>query len=361
MSTAMDAARSFALAGTPLSCERYGFGHINATYLLVTDTGRRYILQGINEQVFADIPGMMRNISAVTRHISRQVSEPRACLHLVPTLEGRDYLIDAEGKSWRVYDFIENSLCLQKPESPSDFFQSAVAFGRFQQQLLGFPAHTLCEAIPDFHNTPVRYRQLRAAIETASAERRERAAAEIEEYLAREDSASALQDMLRRGELPLRVTHNDTKLNNVMLDEKTREALCVIDLDTVMPGLMAYDFGDSIRFGAATAAEDEKNLELMRLDLELLRIYTRGYMEVCRDMTEAEALSLPLGARLMTLECGARFLADYLAGDRYFAVHRPEHNLDRCRTQLKLVQDMEKRWNELTDTVAAERERALSL
>ena len=358
MITAMDAARCFSLVGQPRSCERYGFGHINTTYLLVADTGRRYILQRINDLVFADIPGMMGNIAAVTRHISARVDDPRACLHLVPTSDGRDYYIDAEGGSWRVYDFVEGSICLQKPDSPRDFYQSAIAFGRFQQQLSDFPAHTLCEAIPDFHNTPVRYRQLHDALDAASVERVERARAEIEEYLARESGAAALQDMLRRGELPLRVTHNDTKLNNVMLDADTREALCVIDLDTVMPGLMAYDFGDSIRFGAATAAEDERALELMSLDLELLRIYTRGYMQVCRNMTDAEALSLPLGARLMTLECGARFLADYLAGDRYFAVHRPEHNLDRCRTQLRLVQDMERKWNAMLEITAEERERA---
>ena len=357
---AADIARCFALAGQPHSCERYGFGHINQTFLLVTDSGRRYILQGINEQVFADIPGMMRNIASVTRHISARVSDPRACLHLVPTLSGEDYYVDAGGKSWRVYDFVENSICLQKPDSPCDFYQSAVAFGRFQQQLSDFPAHTLSEAIPNFHNTPVRYRQLHAALDAADAERIESAAAEIEEYLAREASASALHDMLHRGELPLRVTHNDTKLNNVMLDADTREALCVIDLDTVMPGLMAYDFGDSIRFGASTAAEDERELELVSLDLDLLRIYTRGYMQVCRNMTDAEARSLPLGARLMTLECGVRFLADYLAGDRYFAVHRPGHNLDRCRTQLRLVQDMESKWDSMLEITASERERAMA-
>ncbi len=358
MINAIDAARCFALEGQPQSCERYGFGHINATFLLVTDTGRRYILQRINEQVFGDIPGMMRNIAAVTRHIATRIDDPRGALHLIPTTDGQDYFIDAEGKSWRVYDFIEGSICLQKPETADDFYQSAVAFGRFQQQLSDFPAHTLCEAIPNFHNTPMRYEQLRAALAEAEPGRAERARAETEQYLAQEERAGALQAMLHRGELPLRVTHNDTKLNNVMLDAATRHALCVIDLDTVMPGLMAYDFGDSIRFGAATAAEDERELERMTLDLGLFRTYTRGYMQVCRNMTDSEAQSLPLGALLMTLECGVRFLADYLAGDRYFAVHRPDHNLDRCRTQIKLVQDMESKWDAMQEITAEERRNA---
>lgn len=345
---AADIARCFALAGQPHSCERYGFGHINQTFLLVTDSGRRYILQGINEQVFADIPGMMRNIASVTRHISARVSDPRACLHLVPTLSGEDYYVDAGGKSWRVYDFVENSICLQKPDSPCDFYQSAVAFGRFQQQLSDFPAHTLSEAIPNFHNTPVRYRQLHAALDAADAERIESAAAEIEEYLAREASASALQDMLHRGELPLRVTHNDTKLNNVLLDPQTGCAKCVLDLDTVMPGLSAYDFGDGVRFGASSAAEDEKDLDQVWLKLDMYQAFLEGYLDACgHALTPKEIEVLPLGAKIITAELAMRFLKDYLDGDVYFKIDYPTQNLDRCRTQLKLVADMEAKWPEM--------------
>lgn len=353
------AAKYFCLDGAPATCERYGCGHINATYLVVTDKGTRYILQGINRRVFADVAGLMQNIASVTRHIAGKVEDARGCLHLVKTLDGRDYYEAEDGACWRVYDFVEDSVCLQQPESQSDFYESAVAFGGFQQQLADFPAHTLFETIPNFHNTPSRYTQLHAAIEADRAGRVASAQREIEEYLRREAEAATLLDMLARGELPLRVTHNDTKLNNVMLDAKTHKALCVIDLDTVMPGLMAYDFGDSIRFGASTAAEDERDLARVSVDLDLVRTFTRGFVGVCRNMTDAEVQSLPFGAKLMTLECGSRFLADYLDGDRYFAVHREGHNLDRCRTQLKLVQDMERKWNAMQDIVNEEREHSI--
>ncbi len=350
------AAKQFKLNGAPVSCERYGCGHINETYLVVTDKGIRYILQKINRRVFTDVAGLMQNIAAVTAHIAGKADDPRGSLRLVKTLDGRDYYETEDGGCWRVYDFVEDSICLQQPESQRDFFESAVAFGGFQQQLADFPAHTLHETIPKFHNTVSRYAQLHAAIEADRVGRVANARHEIEEYLRRESEAAKLLDMLSRGELPLRVTHNDTKLNNVMLDAKTHKALCVIDLDTVMPGLMAYDFGDSIRFGASTAAEDERELDRVSVDLELMRTFTRGFVGVCRNMTDAEVQSLPLGAKLMTLECGSRFLADYLDGDRYFAVHRQDHNLDRCRTQLKLVQDMEQKWDAMLNIVNEERE-----
>ncbi len=350
------AKEQFRLDSRLVGCTPYGFGHINSTYLVVTETGRRYILQGINRHVFADTEGLMRNIAAVTRHIGAKQSDPRGALHLVPTLDGEDYYTDANGEHWRMYDFVEGSLCLQQPETADDFYQSAVAFGTFQHQLADFPAETLCETIPNFHNTPSRYAALREAVERDVCGRAATCEYEIREYLSREKDASALTNMLSRGELPLRVTHNDTKLNNAMLDETTRKPLCVIDLDTVMPGLMAYDFGDSIRFGASTAAEDEQDLSRVSMDIELYRTFTRGFVGVCDNMTDNELLSLPLGAKLMTLECGARFLTDYLSGDVYFAVHRGGHNLDRCRTQLRLVQDMEAKWDEMNAIVLAERE-----
>ena len=350
----------FRLDSRLVGCTPYGFGHINSTYLVVTETGRRYILQGINRHVFKDASGLMRNIAAVTRHIAAKQSDARGALHLVPTYDGADFYTDANGEHWRMYDFVEGSICLQQPETADDFYQSAVAFGTFQQQLADFPAETLCETIPNFHNTPVRYAALREAVERDACGRAASCDYEIREYLAREKDAAALTDMLARGELPLRVTHNDTKLNNVMLDEKTRKPLCVIDLDTVMPGLMAYDFGDSIRFGASTAAEDEQHLDRVSMDIELYRTFTRGFVGVCADMTANEVVSLPLGAKLMTLECGARFLTDYLNGDVYFAVHRDGHNLDRCRTQLKLVQDMEQKWDEMNAIAQAERAAALA-
>lgn len=357
MNTSLRAAESFALSGKIISCEPYGFGHINRTFLVVTDTGVRYILQGINEVVFANVPGLMSNVIAVTEHISAMVSEPRECLHLVKTNAGEDYLCDEDGKYWRMYDFVEHSLCLQAAEQPSDFYESAVAFGNFQRQLADFPAATLHETIPNFHNTPDRYRKFKLALEADVLNRADECRYEIEEYLKREQDGAVLQSWLKEDRLPLRVTHNDTKLNNVMLDETSRKALCVIDLDTVMPGLMAYDFGDSIRFGAATAAEDEKDISKVSIDLELYATYIRGFLSACPELTEDELMSLPWGARTMTLECGLRFLTDYLDGDKYFAVHRPGHNLDRCRTQLKMVQEMEAKWDDMLRILGEEKEK----
>ena len=342
-----DVLKNFRLQGGVVSCEPYGCGHINRTYLVVMDCGKRYILQGLSTVAFKDIPGLMENVGAVTRHLAKKVSEERGCLHLVPTVDGADYYHDGAQGYWRVYDFVEDSLCLQAPETPEDFYQSAVAFGTFQRQLADFPAETLHETIENFHNTPDRYAKFKAVLAEDRLSRAKNAQYEIEEFLKREADGATLMNMLHEGKLPLRVTHNDTKLNNVMLDARTRKPLCVIDLDTVMPGLLAFDFGDSIRFGAATAAEDERDLSKVSMDLELYRIFAQGFISACPQLTEAEYVSLAWGARTMTLECGLRFLTDYLDGDHYFAIHREGHNLDRCRTQLKMVQDMEGKWEQM--------------
>ena len=342
-----DVLNHFRLQGGAVSCEPYGCGHINRTFLVVTDSGRRYILQGLSTVAFKDIPGLMENVGAVTRHLAGKVSEERGCLHLVPTVDGADYYHDGAQGYWRVYDFVEDSLCLQSPETPEDFYQSAVAFGTFQRQLADFPAETLHETIENFHTAPDRYAKFKAVLAEDRLGRAAGVRYEIEEFLRREADGATLMNLLHEGKLPLRVTHNDTKLNNVMLDAQTRKALCVIDLDTVMPGLLAFDFGDSIRFGAATAAEDERDLSRVSMDLELYRIFARGFIGACPALTEEEYVSLAWGARIMTLECGLRFLTDYLDGDHYFAIHRPEHNLDRCRTQLKMVQDMEEKWERM--------------
>ena len=305
----------FRLNGRPVSCGPYGEGHINLTFLAVTDTGKRYILQRLSRAAFHDIPGLMGNVAAVTEFLAARSPDPRSSLHLIPTLDGRSFCRDSEGEFWRVYDFVEDSLCLQTPETPEDFYQSAVAFGQFQCRLRDFPAETLCETI---------------------AGRLSSVLPEIRFLLEREEKAGTLQRLREGGELPVRVTHNDTKLNNVMLDAVTRKALCVIDLDTVMPGLVAYDFGDSIRFGASTAPEDEKDLSRVEMSLDLYETYARGFIPACGGLTAAELESLPLGAWTMTLENGLRFLTDYLEGDHYYHITRPEHNLDRCRTQLRM-------------------------
>lgn len=337
----------FRLSSRAVSCQRYGCGHINETYLVQTECGSRYILQKINRRIFRDVSGLMENIASVTAFLSKQTDDPRRVLTLIPTLDGQAYYRDEAGDCWRVYVFVEEAICLQLPETPADFYESAVAFGGFQQLLKDFPAQTLHEVIPNFHNTPDRYRIFHETLAKDPMGRAKDVQEEIAFVLAREEEAGTLVRMLAEGKLPLRVTHNDTKLNNVMLDAKTRTALCVIDLDTVMPGLSLYDFGDSIRFGAASAAEDEQDLNKMEMRLDLFEIYTKGFLEACPGLTQTEREQLPMGAKLMTLECGLRFLTDYLDGDHYFATHRSGHNLDRARTQFKLVSDMENKWEQM--------------
>lgn len=340
--------RSFQLDGQPASCERYGNGHINDTYLLMTDKPHAYILQWLNSKVFKDIPALMRNLVAVTEHLRQKDGDPRHVLTLVPTINGEPYLTTETGEYWRLYEFVTDSLCLDQPETLDDFMQSGVAFGGFQNQLADFPAETLTETIPRFHDTPNRFAMFARALEEDAAGRAGLARPEIDFYLAHEREASTLMDMCRAGKLPLRVTHNDTKLNNVMLDKRTRAPLCVIDLDTVMPGLAANDFGDSIRFGANTAAEDERDLSKVTLSLERFQVYSEGFLGACgARLTAAERETLPMGAKLMTLECGVRFLTDFLQNDIYFHTARPEHNLDRTRTQMALVRDMEAKWSQM--------------
>ena len=338
---------NYDLSGKIVSCEEYGHGHINKTYLVTNDTGHRYILQYMNASVFKNIDALMSNIEAVTSHLLKQTNNPRRVLHLVKTIRGESYLRHSDGTFWRVFRFVENSICLQAPESTEDFYQSAVAFGRFQQLLKDFPAHTLHETIPNFHNTADRYRIFKETLAADPQGRAGEVQQEIDFILAREADAHTLVDLLAAGKLPLRVTHNDTKLNNVMLDASTRKALCVIDLDTVMPGSSLYDFGDAIRFGAATAAEDEKDLSKVEMRLDMFEAFAKGYLAACPDLTEEERKQMPMGAKLMTLECGVRFLTDYLDGDNYFATSYEGQNLDRCRTQLKLVADMESKWAQM--------------
>jgi len=346
--------RQFQLIGTPISCQRYGFGHINETYLVVTDQSLRYILQKINDHVFPRVDQLQHNIASVTEYLRKQTDEKYGVLTLIPTLEGTTYYYSEGTGYWRVYDFIEGSICLQAPESAEDFYQSAIAFGTFQQQLKDFPAHTLYETIYNFHNTPDRYRIFKEVLAKDPLGRAKKVVPEIEFALAHEQIGGELYRLLQAGELPLRVTHNDTKLNNVMLREDTRTPLCVIDLDTTMPGLSAYDFGDSIRFGAAVAKEDEPDLGRVCVSLDLFRIYTRGFLKACPGLTAKEKEVLPLGALIMTLECGLRFLTDYLDGDHYFTCYRNGQNLDRCRTQFKMVADMESKWDQMAAIVNEE-------
>ena len=252
-----------------------------------------------------------------------------------------------------MYRFISNAVSYDAVRSPGDFYESALAFGTFQSLLSDYPAETLHETIPDFHNTPKRFADFCQAVNKDVMGRVALARKEIDFLMEREQELSVLTDLQKAGELPLRVTHNDTKLNNVMLDAKTGKGVCVIDLDTVMPGLSVNDFGDSIRFGANTAAEDETDLSKVSLDLGLYEQYVNGFLKGCQgSLTKKELEMLPMGAKMMTMECGMRFLADYLSGDTYFRIHKEHHNLDRCRTQLALTADMERKWEQMKEIVS---------
>ena len=343
----------FPIEGKAVKVSQIKSGHINQTFLITTDTGSRYILQWINQYVFPNVDALMNNMAAISAFLRQREDGKMAMISYIDTKDGRTYYDDGQGGAWRIYRFVDNSICLQRAETAEDFYQSARGFGGFQYALRDFPAEQLEETIVDFHNTVDRYQKFRDAIEADACGRLQEVEAEVNFALAREERACRLHHKRERGELPVRATHNDTKINNVLLDKDSRETICVIDLDTVMPGLAGYDFGDAIRFGASTAAEDETDLDKVSLNLEYFRAFTRGFLEACPSLTEAEVKALAQGAYTMTIECGIRFLTDYLMGDKYFSVDREKHNLDRCRTQFKLVADMEKKWDEMKKIVAA--------
>ena len=346
------AAFAFQTDGAPVDCKAFGHGHINNTFCVTTESGAKYVLQRINKYVFKNPIRVMANTSSVTNYLRQRVEDPRMTLHFLPTKDGRYYYKSCDGEFWRMYDFV-GGFTLDMPESDEDFYQSALAFGRFQELLSDYPADTLYEIIPNFHNTIDRYVQFKESVDMDILGRAEDVQEDIKFLLAREEKGGILQKLLNAGLLPLRVTHNDTKLNNVLLDTETRKSLCVLDLDTVMPGSSLYDFGDSIRFGAATAAEDEPDTAKMTLDLHLFEVYTKGFLEAAPSLTDMEVLMLPLGAYVMTLEVAVRFLKDYLDGDLYFSkIAYPEHNLVRARSQMALVADMEKKWTQMNLIVA---------
>ena len=356
----MEAAEAFAVKGQVKSCEPYGSGHINLTFRLVCEEDGQeyvYILQQMNHDVFRDIDGLMKNVKGVTSYLRRQILEnhgdpDRETLNLVPTKDGKDYYQDSIGNYWRAYLFIDRATCYNLVEKEEDFYQSGKAFGRFQCLLADYPADELTETIPDFHNTAARVLTFQKAVEEDVMGRAAGVQDEIRFVREREKDMSLAYDLQKEGRLPLRVSHNDTKLNNIMIDDATGQALCIIDLDTIMPGFSIFDYGDSIRFGANTAQEDERDLSKVSLSLPLFEIYTRGFLEGSEGrLTETETDMLPYGARMMTLECGMRFLTDYLQGDTYFHTSREGHNLDRCRTQFALVADMERKWSQMKDIV----------
>ena len=359
-SKTINMARRFALPQGEITAAPYGNGHINDTLCVCVKTPegmRRYIMQRVNRYVFKQPEDVIANIARVTEYlrgiIAAEGGDPeRETLTLVPTVDGKPFAYDEDGELWRMYLFIEGTISRDLPDTPELFALSGAAFGRFQRQMGGFPAASLVESIPDFHNTPARYAQLMDAVARNEAGRLDEVGEELAFCRTYEREVHTLLDALAAGEIPLRVTHNDTKLNNVLLDAQTGRGVCVIDLDTVMPGLAAYDFGDSIRFGANTAEEDEQDLSKVSLSLPMFEAFARGFLsEAGQVMGRREIELLPMGAKLMTLECGMRFLADYLNGDKYFRIHRPGHNLDRAHTQFALVRSMEENWDAMQEIV----------
>ena len=345
--------KHFQIEEKEYSVELHGNGHINHTYAVTVEGQNKYILQRINTDIFKNTQALMENIVHVTDYLREKIinagGDPkRETLTLVQTKNNNSYYTDEEGCCWRVYLFIENAKTFDRVENEEVFYQSAVAFGRFQALLADYPAETLHETIPDFHNTPKRYLDFEKAVEEDIANRAHEVEKEIEFIRARKEEMSILSDMQKWGELPVRVTHNDTKLNNIMMDSTTHKAICIIDLDTVMPGLSVHDFGDAIRFGANTAAEDEPDISKVSLSLPLYELYVKGFLEGCGgQLTGKEIEMFPMGAKMMTLECGMRFLTDYLQGDTYYKIKHKHHNLDRCRSQLALVADMEIKWEQM--------------
>lgn len=336
----------------------FGEGHINETYAVYmpgpegTDVPR-YVLQRVNIHVFKNPAQVMENIFSVTEYLREVIRKEggdldRETLSYIKTKSGDTYFEDADGQPWRCLHYVPNSICHQTVEEPQQFYQSARSFGHFLKQLGDYPAEDLYETIPRFHDTVKRFRDFSEAVRKDVKNRAGQCREEIDFALAREADCGVLMNQLQEGILPLRVTHNDTKLNNILFDADTDQGLCIIDLDTIMPGLAANDFGDSIRFGASTAEEDEPDLSKVHFDIHLYELYVKGYLEMARDvLTPAEIDSLPWGARLMTLECGMRFLADYLQGDVYFKTAYPDHNLVRARTQFRLVKEMEEQFDSM--------------
>lgn len=351
---------NFAIDGEFVSCEPYGSGLINRTYVAVYNEGGRrvrYIVQRINTNLFKNVDGLMNNIKLVTEfnraEIMKRGGDPdRESLTLVPTKNGGTYFRTEEGDCYRVYVFIENAKGYDVVEKPEHFYESAVAFGKFAMLLDRFDSSKLFEVLPDFHNTVKRFENFRRSLEADKFNRAKDVKKEIGFALEREKITHTIVDLLASGKMPSRVTHNDTKLNNVLIDTRTDKAVSVIDLDTMMPGSICYDFGDSIRFGCNPCLEDTPETEKVIFNMPLFETYTKGYLSVFGDtITDIERKNLPMGAILMTYECGIRFLTDYLDGDVYFRKTREGQNIDRTRTQFKLVSDMEKRYDEMLSAV----------
>lgn len=354
---------AFGRGGSILSVSRINTGLINATYLVETDKREKYILQKINTYVFKDPDGLMANIVGVTKHLSRKIKEyggnsERETLNFLLCEDGKYYFTDENGSAWRMYIYVDEALTYDRAKNEDTLRSAGRSFGRFMKLLADYPAETLNETVVNFHHTPFRYESFINAVEADIKGRKAVCEEEIRFVTDRKADTHKLTDLIESGELPLRVTHNDTKLNNVLFDVNTDESICIIDLDTIMPGLSAYDFGDSIRSGANTGDKEDSELSEVGIDLALFEAYTDGYLsETAESLCDAEIENLAFGAKLMTFECGMRFLTDYLEGDVYFRTAYPEHNIVRARNQFKLVADMENHMDEMNAIVARYKEK----
>lgn len=349
-------AKNFKFEGELLNFKPFGSGHINDTFKLEYPE-HEYVLQRINTDIFTKPRELMENVEKVTKFlrdkIAKEGGDPsRETLTVINTIDDSNIYIDETEGAWRAYEFVKNSISYDLIEDPQDFYASGVAFGNFQKQLEDFPIEDLHFTIEKFHHTPSRFETFLNAVEKDTQNRAATCQEEIEMILLEKDFVHTLWSLHDKGELKLKVSHNDTKLNNVLFDKDTNEAIAVVDLDTVMPGFVLDDFGDSIRFGASTALEDEKDLDKVNFDLDLYEIFVKGFLEGADgSLTDLEISLLPVGAKMMTLEVGMRFLTDYLEGDTYFKTAYDDHNLVRSRTQLKLVSEMNKNWDKMYEIV----------
>ena len=354
---------AFGREGEIVSVEQITAGLINATYLVTASNGEKYILQKINTFVFKNPAELMENIVGVTKHLAEKITlgggdAKRETLSFIACKSGKYYHLDSEGGAWRMYFYVDDAHTYNKAESGEILKSAGESFGRFMKLLADYPAHTLHETIVNFHNTPSRYEDFLRAVEADPKGRRAEVEKEIAFVTDRKEDTHRLTDLLSQGELPLRVTHNDTKLNNVLFDKATEKSICVIDLDTIMPGLSLYDFGDSIRSGANAAKEDESDPAKIYVDLELFESYTDGYLSQTADsLNDAEIDNLAFSAKLMTFECGMRFLTDYLNGDVYFRTAYEGHNLVRARNQFRLIETMEENMDKMQEIVRKYKEK----
>ncbi len=349
MKEILNIATKFDIPSKPADVCECKVGHINSTYFIYCTDGEKYVLQNINTKVFKDPEILMSNVVGVTAHIRQKLKaegkDPsRGTLKFFKAENGLYYYTDGEQRCWRIYKYIDRVDCFQSADSTELLERVGRAFGHFQMQLADYDASALRETIPNFHNTPSRLADFKAAFERDIAGRASSIPDDIRFVLDRSEVCSYIMERIANGTLPLRVTHNDTKLNNILMDNKTGEPVCVIDLDTIMPGSVLFDFGDAIRFGASSAAEDETDLSKVYMREEAFDAFAKGFVGGLEgSLSEAEILELPMGALIITLETGIRFLTDYLSGDTYFRIHYPEHNLDRARNQFALVRDMEEK------------------